>query len=147
MPGGRTLFKLVRPLLRMQISRYRRSAGDTAPKMMGFPVVLLTTTGAKTGLERTTMLGGFDDGDGSWLIVASNGGAPRHPAWFLNVARHPDKVWLEVGRRKFRARVESLRGEERVAALGRVAAVSPQFAKYQVNTDREIPVLRLAPAA
>jgi hypothetical protein len=56
-------------------------------------------------------------------------------------------VWLEVGRRKFRAHVQSLQGADRTAALERVAAVSPQYGRYQVKTDREIPVLRLTPAS
>jgi deazaflavin-dependent oxidoreductase (nitroreductase family) len=55
--------------------------------MMGFPVVLLTTKGAKTGEERTVSLGGFADGSEAWLIVASNNGSPRHPAWFKNLVR------------------------------------------------------------
>jgi deazaflavin-dependent oxidoreductase (nitroreductase family) len=147
MPGGALLMKLGKPFMDMQVSRYRKTAGDTAPRMMGFPTVLLTTVGAKTGHERTHVLGGFGDGDDAWLIVASKGGAPTHPAWFINIAKNPDKVWLEVGKRKFRARVESLQGAERVAALERVAAVAPRYGDYQRKTDREIPVIRLTPAS
>jgi deazaflavin-dependent oxidoreductase (nitroreductase family) len=146
MPGGGLLMKLGKPFMDMQVSRYRKTAGDTVPRMMGFPVVLLTTVGAKTGQERTHVLGGFADGDEAWLIVASKGGAPTHPAWFINIAKNSDKVWLEVGKRKFRARAESLQGAERLAGLERVAAVAPRYGDYQRKTDREIPVIRLTPA-
>ena len=114
--------------------------------MMGFPTVLLTTVGAKTGKEHTHVLGGFADGPDAWLIVASKGGAPTNPAWFVNMAKNPDKVWLEVGNRKFRAKVNSLQGKEREEGLARVASVAPRYGEYQVKTDREIPVVRLTPA-
>lgn len=141
------LMKVGKPFMDMQVSRYRKTAGDKPPVMMGFPVVLLTTVGARTGRERTNVLGGFPDGDDAWLIVASKGGAASHPAWFVNLARNPDQVWLEVGNRKFRAHVESLQGAEREAALARVARVAARYADYQAKTDREIPVIRLTPEA
>lgn len=141
------LMKLGKPFMDMQVSRYRKTVGDKAPVMMGFPIVLLTTIGARTGQERTHVLGGFADGDDAWLIVASKGGAATHPAWFVNLAKRPDQVWLEVGKRKFRAHVESLQGDEREAALERVAKVAPRYGEYQRKTDREIPVVRLTPAA
>jgi deazaflavin-dependent oxidoreductase (nitroreductase family) len=114
--------------------------------MMGFPTVLLTTIGAKTGLERTHVLGGFADGEDAWLIIASKGGAATHPAWFLNLAKQPDKVWLEVGNRKLRVQPRELEGAEREAAFAKVAAIAPQYGKYPKSTDREIPVIRLTPA-
>jgi deazaflavin-dependent oxidoreductase (nitroreductase family) len=138
--------KVAEPLMKMQISNYRKKAGPTPPLMMGFPTVLLTTIGAKTGQERTRVLGGFADGDEAWLIVASNSGAANHPAWFINLAKQPDKVWLEVGNRKLRVRPQELQGSKREAAYAKVAAVAPQYAKYPKRTDREIPVIRLTPA-
>lgn len=78
--------------------------------MMGFPVVLLTTKGAKSGLERTCSLGGFADGDEAWLVVASNMGSANHPAWFMNMVKNPDDIWLEVGKRKLKVRGESHKG-------------------------------------
>jgi len=147
MPGGRWLMRLAKPLVDRQVSRYRRAAtGPTPPKMMGFPVLLLTTVGARTGLERTHVLGGFTDGEDAWLIVASKGGAATHPDWFINLARNPDKVWIEVGNQKLRVTPEALKGREREEALARVAAVAPRYAGYQKKTDREIPVIRLTPA-
>ena len=140
-------FRLLRPLMGMQISRYRRTAGAEPPRMGGFPVVLLTTRGARTGREITQMLGGFPDGDGKWLIVASKGGAATHPHWYINLARHPDAVWLEVGNRKMKVRPQLLKGAEREDALARIAAASPRYGEYQKKTDREIPIVRLEQSA
>lgn len=110
---------------------------------MGFPVVLLTTRGAKTGQSRTTALGGFPDREDAWLVVASLGGAARHPAWFINMARHPDDIWLEVGDERFKVRGESLEGQERTQALARISAISARYGRYQEKTDRVIPIVRL----
>jgi len=101
--------------------------------------------GAKSGQQRTVPLGGFPDGPDAWLVVASAGGAARHPAWFINMARHPEQIWVEVGKRKFRAHGESLQGERREEALGKIAAISPRYSSYQKKTDREIPIVRLTP--
>jgi deazaflavin-dependent oxidoreductase (nitroreductase family) len=145
-PWGGAVAKVFQPLINMQISRYRKSKEPKAPVMMGFPIVLLTTVGARSGVERTHVLGGFPDGDDAWLIVASKSGAATHPAWFINLAKHPDKVWLEVGNRKMRVKPQLLHGPEREAAYARVAAIAKQYAKYPKSTDREIPVIRLTPA-
>lgn len=110
------------------------------------PIVLLTTIGAKSGLERTHVLGGFADGDDAWVIIASKGGAAAHPSWFINLAKQPDKLWLEVGNRKLRVQPQLLQGAEREAAYAKVAAIAPQYRKFPKSTDREIPVIRLTPA-
>jgi deazaflavin-dependent oxidoreductase (nitroreductase family) len=146
MPFGGVLMRLAKPMMDMQVSRYRRAKDANAPTMMGLPTILLTTIGARTGLERTHVLGGFQDGDDAWLIVASKSGAPTHPAWFINLAKKPDQIWIEVGNRKLRVVADSLKGKEREAGLARVAAVAPRYAGYQKKTDREIPVIRLTPA-
>lgn len=138
--------RLAKPLMDMQISRYRRTSGPEPPKMMGFPTILLTTIGARTGAERTHVLGGFADGEEAWLVVASKSGAATHPAWFINLAKNPDRIWIEVGNRKLRVKAESLKGQARLDALARVAAVAPRYGEYQQKTDREIPVIRLTPA-
>jgi deazaflavin-dependent oxidoreductase (nitroreductase family) len=144
MPGTKVLRKLFEPLAKRQIATYRRTGGtDRMSRMMDFPVVLLTTKGAKSGGERVASLGGFADGNDAWLIVGSNGGSPRHPAWIANMVRHPDEVWLEVGKRKMKVRGDSLTGEERKAALRRISDISARYGKYQEKTDREIPVVRL----
>lgn len=134
-------FRLMRPLAAAEISRYRKSA---QPMRLGkVPLVLLTTIGSSSGRERTSVLGGFEEPGGSWLVVGSKGGSIEHPKWFINLARNPDKVWLEVGNRKFKVRPELLKGEEYEAAYERVVKDSHQFAGYRKATDREIPVVRL----
>ena len=147
MPGGRFLVKLARPFLNRQIARYRKVEGREPAKFMGFPILLLTTVGAKTGAEHTHVLGGFPDGEDAWLVIASKGGSATHPHWFHNLAKNPDKVWIQVGNRKIRANVESLQGTDREAAYARVVAVAKNYGDYLKKTDREIPVLRLTPAA
>jgi deazaflavin-dependent oxidoreductase (nitroreductase family) len=106
-------------------------------------MVLLTTKGARSGQGRTVQIGGFADGDRAWLVAATDGGSPRHPAWFNNMVKHPDEIWLEVGSRKMKVTGESLLGREREETLARIAAMSPRFGGYQKKTDREIPIVRL----
>jgi deazaflavin-dependent oxidoreductase (nitroreductase family) len=144
MPAGKILRKLFEPMAKRGIDAYRRSGGkNRMSTMMGFPMVLLTTKGARSGQERTVQLGGFADGDGAWLVVATDGGSPRHPAWFNNMVKDPDEIWLEVGSRKMKVTGESLHGREREETLARIAAISPRFGGYQKKTDREIPIVRL----
>jgi deazaflavin-dependent oxidoreductase (nitroreductase family) len=139
----RPLMKIFKLFGGQQIRMFRRDGGQSMASTMGFPVVLLTTRGAKTGQMRTTALGGFPDDETSWLIVASLGGAAHHPAWFLNMAKHPDDIWLEVGRERFKVSAESLEGSSRTEALARIAAIAPRYGGYQEKTDREIPIVRL----
>ncbi len=143
-PGGKWLQRLFEPMAKRQIDTYRRTGGtNRMSRMMGFPVVLLTTKGAKSGLERTAALGGFAEGDDAWLVVASNGGSVRHPTWFTNMVQHPDDIWLEVGKRKMKVRGESLTGLAREESLRRIAAIAARYGQYQKKTDREIPIVRL----
>jgi deazaflavin-dependent oxidoreductase (nitroreductase family) len=138
--------RLPGPLMRLlsstmfRIFRYRR--------FMGFPVLLLTTIGARTGQLRRTVVGYFSDPADSdaWIIVASAAGAAKHPAWYFNLARHPEQVWIEVGSTKRRVRPELLVGTERAAAWQRLVAEAPAYAGYATKTDREIPLVRLKPA-
>ena len=115
-----------------------------ARKMDDVPVILVITRGARSGEQRTTPVMCFPDGDSAWLAVASAAGAARHPAWFLNMARHPDEVWVEVDGRRVRVAPRTLAGEERDRAWQRITTQSRRFAGYQEKTDREIPVVRLA---
>jgi deazaflavin-dependent oxidoreductase (nitroreductase family) len=138
--------RLFKPLLEMQVSRYRKATSPTPPVMMGFPTVLLTTVGARTGHEHTHVLGGFADGADAWIVVASKGGAATHPHWFINLAKSPDDVWLEVGNRKIKVRPTLLKGHGREVALAKIAAIAPRYGGYQKKTDREIPIIRLEAA-
>jgi deazaflavin-dependent oxidoreductase (nitroreductase family) len=140
-------FKLLKPLAGTQISRYRKGASAEPPKMNNIPLVLLTTVGARTGLERTCALGALKEDDGSWIVIGSKGGSMTHPDWFINLAKNPEKVWLEVGNRKFHARPELLQGEVYEATYARLVAVSPGYGGYRKVTDREIPLVRLTPTS
>jgi deazaflavin-dependent oxidoreductase (nitroreductase family) len=114
----------------------------------GGRLLKLTTVGARSGEQRTSTLAYFPDIDGNaWIIIGSANGAAKQPSWIFNVAKHPDQVWIELGSRKVKVTPVTLEGEERALAWKRVVAQSPVYAGYETKTDREIPVLRLSPAA
>ncbi len=108
-------------------------------------VLLLTTTGTRSGQQRQSTVAYFRESDDAWLIVGSKGGAATHPSWFFNLAKHPDKVWVEMGSKKMKVRPVTLSGAERAQAWQRITRQSPGFAAYETKTDREIPVIRLTP--
>ena len=112
-------------------------------RLRGMKVLTLITVGAKSGQTRETDLGWFPDGDNRWLIVASAGGAAKHPAWYYNLTRNPDKIWIRLDGRRMKVRADSLQGEERRQKYAEIAAVAPNYGEYQTKTDREIPVIRL----
>jgi deazaflavin-dependent oxidoreductase (nitroreductase family) len=139
-PRGRVL----RWVNSMMARRVRRRGEVT---MMGFNVLVLTTVGRRSGVERTNPVGWFPGRDGSWLIVASANGAADNPAWYYNLAAHPDQVRVEVGGRTVAVTAEQLHGPEREQAWREITTASPRFAEYQRKTDREIPVIRLVSRA
>jgi deazaflavin-dependent oxidoreductase (nitroreductase family) len=127
-------------------------------RIQGRPLLQLPPVGAKTGQQRKTTLGYFADvagGDGqdgqggeSWLVVASAAGSAKHPAWYVNMAKNPGKVWVELGPEKGRVRQvrpESLKGEERAKAWAEVVRLAPGYGQYETQTDRKIPIVRLRP--
>ena len=124
------------------INRIRRTG--KAPGL-GFDALVLTTIGRKSGVERQTPVGWFPGQDDSRLIVASAAGAARNPAWYYNLAAHPDQVWIEMPGRKLAVTAEQLHGAERDAAWRQITAAVPRFADYQQSTDRELPIIRLVP--
>ncbi len=105
------------------------------------PLILLTTIGAKTGQKRIAPLMLVTDGN-RLLAVASKGGAPKHPEWYLNLLAHPE-VTVEVGSEKFETTARILTGDEREHAFRRAIEVFPPYADYQKKTTREIPVIAL----
>jgi len=127
---------------KLMARRIRRKGGG---KFAGLNALVLTTVGRKTGAERTTPVGWFPGPDGSWLIVASAGGQRGNPAWYYNIAAHPDQVQIEVEGRKVAVVAEQLHGEARAEAWQQIIAAAPRFAQYQQKTDRELPVIRLMP--
>jgi deazaflavin-dependent oxidoreductase (nitroreductase family) len=108
-----------------------------------FDILLLTTTGRNSGLERTTPLGWVSDGNGGWLIAASANGAASIPAWYHNLAAAPDKARIEINGATIPVSAEQLHGTEREAAWQTLTAAIPRFGRYPEKTDREIPVIRL----
>jgi deazaflavin-dependent oxidoreductase (nitroreductase family) len=129
----------VRWVNKLAAGRIRRKGG----KFMGFNALILTTIGRKSGAERANPVGWFPGPDGSWLIVASAAGAAGNPAWYYNIAAHPDKVQIEVEGRKVAVVAEQLHGAERAEAWELIVATAPRFGQYQQKTDRELPVIRL----
>jgi deazaflavin-dependent oxidoreductase (nitroreductase family) len=105
------------------------------------PLILLTTTGAKTGQPRIAPLMLVSDGD-RLLAVASKGGSQKHPDWYLNLLAHPE-VTVEVGSEKFKTTARILTGDEREQSFKRAVEVFPPYAGYQKKTTREIPVIAL----
>ena len=107
----------------------------------GSPILLLTTTGRKSGEERTMPLIFGEDGD-SQVLVASRGGAPQHPAWYLNLEANPE-VGVQVKADKFRARARIAEGEERERLWKAMNEIWPHYDEYQTKTTRQIPVVVL----
>jgi deazaflavin-dependent oxidoreductase (nitroreductase family) len=130
-------------ITRAHAAVYRATSGKVAGRMMGSSVLLLTTTGRKTGKKRTTPLLYLEDGE-NLVIVASNGGAPRHPAWWLNLKVDPEPQ-VRVGDRTLRVRVEEAKGEEKRRLWARLVEMYPAYEDYQRRTTREIPVVILRP--
>jgi deazaflavin-dependent oxidoreductase (nitroreductase family) len=105
------------------------------------PLILLTTRGAKSGEPRIYPLMSVPYGD-NYIAVASKGGAPKNPLWYYNLLAHPD-VTVEVRNEKFEATARQLTGAEREQAFKKAVEVFPNYAEYQKNTAREIPVFLL----
>jgi len=126
------------------VARRVRKGGKNPPGF-DFDLLLLTTTGRKSGLERTTPLGWGPDGNGGWLIAASANGAAGIPSWYHNLAAAPDKARIEINGATIPVSAEQLHGTEREAAWQTLTAAIPRLGKYPEKTDREIPVIRLTP--
>jgi len=124
------------------VRRYRETGGEVGHDWReGSTVLLLTTTGRKSGNPTTTPLIYAEDGD-RYVIVASKGGAPEHPGWYENLAKTPD-VELQVGPDVFPARARTAEGDERERLWRKANEVWPHYDEYATKTDREIPVVVL----
>ncbi|HXC77396.1 MAG TPA: nitroreductase/quinone reductase family protein [Candidatus Acidoferrum sp.] len=140
-PNGTRGFRVPRafkPLARLHARLYKLVGGRGHKNM-----VVLSTLGSTSGLERSSTVASFPEGAGSWLVVASLGGAAKHPSWYVNLAKNPDGVYLQVRGKRYRVKPASLHGADRSAAWKRITREAPNFAEYQTKTDREIPVVRL----
>lgn len=126
------------------IQEFRANGGHVETAGFGDKLILLHTTGARTGEERVTPTMALRDED-SWLVYASKAGAPENPAWYYNLIESPD-ITIETPRGEAEVTASELHGDERDAAWNQVVAVASGFADYQVKAgDRVIPVFRLTP--
>lgn len=128
------------------IEEFRATGGSVDQAMGGFfegkPLLILHSTGARTGKPRLSPLVYATD-DGSYVVAASKGGAPSHPDWFFNVRANPE-VTVEVGTERFAAHARILEdGSRRDVLYAKLVAIMDQFAEYETQTDRIIPVVVL----
>ena len=123
------------------IDEFRTNGGRVTGMFEGRPVVLITTTGAKSGAKRTTPIVYTTDGD-NLVIIASKGGAPTNPDWFHNLVTNPD-VTVELANETFEARARVAEGDERERLWRAMADRMPNFDEYQKGTARRIPVVVL----
>jgi deazaflavin-dependent oxidoreductase (nitroreductase family) len=123
------------------IEEFRANGGKVGGPFEGGNILLLTTTGAKSGQPRISPLAYSTDGD-NIVVVASKGGAPTNPDWFYNLVANPI-VTVERGTEQFQARATVPEGEDRDRLFSQVSAQMPGFAEYQRNTTRKIPVVVL----
>jgi deazaflavin-dependent oxidoreductase (nitroreductase family) len=122
---------------RKVIEDFRANRGQLTGPLAGRTLMLLTTTGAKSGKERTAVLGFGKDGD-RFVVIASNNGAPSHPAWYVNLQARRTAM-VEVGPDKFTVRARTARPEER----GQLKRLVPYIEQQQTLTAREIPIVVL----
>ena len=141
---GTVTYKLLTKVAGGHVKIYRATGGRILGKAENAPMLLLEHMGRKSGVTRTTPLVYIRDGD-DVLLVASMGGSPRHPAWFLNL-REMDETQIQIGSRRERVRPQVLTREEKTGVWDRVVQTWPAYQAYQDRTDREIPVIRLRPA-
>ncbi|GAA1256362.1 nitroreductase family deazaflavin-dependent oxidoreductase [Oryzihumus leptocrescens] len=131
--------------VRDQVEEYESSGGTRGTTLRGRPVVILTTLGARSGKLRKTPLMRVEH-DGAYAVVASLGGAPKHPVWYFNIQANP-LVELQDGPEVQEMKAREVTGEEKAQWWERAVATWPDYASYQQKTDREIPVFVLEPVS
>ncbi len=134
-----------REYVRDQVAAYERSAGTVGGTMRGRPVVILTSRGVRSGKVRKTPLMRVEH-NGSYALVASQGGAPTHPHWYRNLVADP-RIELQDGPLRQEMVVRLVEGEEREQWWRRAVRAWPDYADYQTRTDRQIPVFVATPVA
>lgn len=142
-PYPRAVSRAQRALAGLHAGIYRLSGGRLGGRIAGSPVLVLVTTGRRTGAERHTPLLYLPDG-GDLVIVASNGGTASHPAWWLNLGAEPRAEVILADHRMTVVASETT-GDDRRGLWERLVRMYPGYAGYQRRTDREIPVVRLRP--
>ena len=127
--------------VRDQVETYERTGGREANTLLntGLPIIVVTTRGNKTGKVRKNPVMRVEH-DGAYALVASMGGAPKHPVWYFNLKSDPDAVTIQDGPEPFAVKVRELAAEERATWWSRAVAAYPPYAEYQQKTTRVIPV-------
>jgi deazaflavin-dependent oxidoreductase (nitroreductase family) len=120
---------------------YRLTGGRIGGKVQGLPVLLLTTTGRKTGKSRVTPVGYFE-ADGGYVVVASNAGFDNHPGWYHNL-KHSPRVTFEIRGNRAAALAETAGPDLRARLWARLMELAPGYGAYQKRTSREIPIVLL----
>jgi deazaflavin-dependent oxidoreductase (nitroreductase family) len=123
------------------VRRYRETNGEVGYLWMGVKTLILTTIGRRSGDPRPKPLILGQDGD-AYVVVASKGGAPHHPDWYLNLVDHPE-VEVQVKGDRFRARARTAVADERERLWKLMTGIWPAYDEYQEKTDRQIPVVVL----
>lgn len=126
---------------RRLIEEFRANGGKVGGQFANAPLLLLTTTGVKSGRAHTTPLAYTKDGD-RLVVLASKAGAPNNPAWYHNLIAHPE-VTIELGSERFKVKAVITTGEDRQRLFNNQAKQIPVFAEYQKKTTRQIPVIVL----
>ncbi len=127
--------------VRDQVETYERTGGREANTLgnTGLPIIIITTRGNKSGKVRKTPLMRVEHG-GEYALVASMGGAPKHPVWYRNLTSDPAAVMVQDGPEPFLADVRELDGDEKAVWWERAVSAFPPYAEYQQRTERVIPV-------
>lgn len=126
-----------------QVRLYEESGGTEGTLLLGKPCIILTTRGRRSGMIRKTPLMRVEH-DGLYVVVASLGGAPKHPRWYFNVVANPD-VTLQDGPNVYELRARQVEGDEKARWWSHAVAAWPAYADYQRRTERSIPVFVLEP--
>ncbi len=138
--------RILKLVSRLHVALYRVSGGRIGGRFRNTaPVLLLTTTGRKSGKQRTTPLLYVEEA-GRYVVIASVGGAPRHPAWYLNLRDNP-AAEIQIGSRTVAVTAGTAPTEERERLWPLATQMYPQYDDYQAKTTREIPVVVLTPTA
>ncbi len=127
--------------VRNQVDEYESSGGERGNTLLetGMPIIVVTTKGASSGAIRKTPLMRVEH-DGAYALVASMGGAPKHPSWYHNLMAHPHEVRVQDGPEPFDVVIREVTGDEKAQWWDRAVAAYPPYAEYQMKTERQIPV-------
>jgi deazaflavin-dependent oxidoreductase (nitroreductase family) len=124
-----------------QVAQYEATGGTEGAELMGKPTVILTTRGRRSGKMRKTPLMRVEH-DGTYAVIASLGGAPKHPVWYHNLTASPD-VTLQDGSNVYKMRAREAHGDEKAQWWARAVEAWPAYNDYQARTERQIPIVIL----